>query len=99
MLSRRSILFAWPAAFCCRGLLIPARAATGAGKRVAVFFPPALDPCAEAVEGFRLRLAGSEITVTLIDVNNAALAAEEFTRKPVAVVAVGSEAVQAVLAQ
>ncbi len=99
MLSRRSILFASPAAFCCRGLLIPARAATGAGKRVAVIFPPALDPCAEAVEGFRLRLAGSEITVALLDVNKSGLTAEEFTRKPAAVVAVGSEAVEAMLAQ
>ncbi len=97
MLSRR-IMIALPAALGGRGLL-RATAVAGA-RRVAVVFPAALEPCTEAVEGFRLRLAGGEVSLDLLDVGGPAFAAEvmqELARKPAVIVAVGSEAIRAVL--
>ena len=101
MISRRSMLIALPAALQCGGLVGHLRASlAGAAKRVAVAFPSALEPCAEAVEGLRLRLSGNEVALALLDVNAATFgadAAQELARKPAVIVAVGSEAVHAVL--
>jgi ABC-type uncharacterized transport system substrate-binding protein len=103
MLSRRNMLMALPAALGCRGPLGDLwAAALGGAKRVAVVYPAALEPCVEAVEGLRLRLSGSELAVDLLDVNEAALgggAAQEMPRRPAVIVAVGSDAVRAVLAR
>ncbi|HTT66120.1 MAG TPA: ABC transporter substrate binding protein [Bryobacteraceae bacterium] len=101
MITRRSMLLALPAALGCSGLPRSAWALTADGaKRVAVVFPPALEPCAEAVEGLRARLSGNGVAVDLLDVNQATYAAdiaEEVLRRPAVVVAVGSDAVRAVL--
>ena len=101
MVSRRSMLFALPAAFGYLGLRRNLRASVAVGvKRVAVVFPSALEPCSEAVEGLRLRLSGHEVAVDLLDVNQATFgadAAQEMARKPAVTVAVGSDAVHAVL--
>ncbi|HUO28948.1 MAG TPA: hypothetical protein VMU80_07015 [Bryobacteraceae bacterium] len=101
MLSRRRLLTVLPAA-CCQGLAPILRAAlAGGGKRVAAVYPSSLEPCAQAVEGLRSRLAANdEIPVDLLDLNGADFAvdaAREAQRKPAAVVAVGSEALRAVL--
>ena len=103
MLSRRSMLIALPAALGYPGLPGNLRASpAGSVKRVAVAYPSALEPCTEAVEGLRQGLSGSEVALDLLDVNKATFAgdaAQEMSRKPVAIVAVGSDAVRAVLAQ
>jgi hypothetical protein len=76
--------------------------AAGSAKRVAVVFPSALEPCAEAVEGLRARLSGSDWSLDLMDVNGPGFEGDndrELARKPAIVVAVGSDAVRAVLAR
>jgi len=101
MISRRSMLFAMPAALGCPGLLENLRGSlAGGAKRVAVAFPSALEPCTEAVDGLRLRLSGGEVALDLLDVNKATFgtdAAQEMARRPAVIVAVGSDAVHAVL--
>lgn len=103
MLSRRSMLLALPGAVGCQGLLGGLRAAgPGGAKRVAVVFPSTLEPCAEAVEGLRLRLCGNDVSLDLLDLNNASFTtdlAREMARRPWALVAVGSEALRAVFAR
>ncbi|HUE02694.1 MAG TPA: hypothetical protein VMR62_24210 [Bryobacteraceae bacterium] len=103
MLSRRNMLIALPAALGFRVVSGSLRAAmTAGGRRVAVVFPPALEPCTEAVEGLRQRLSGSDIALDLLDVTKATYggdAALEMSLKPAAIVAVGSDAVHAVEAQ
>jgi len=77
----------------------PVAGTAPASKRVAVVFPSALDPCAEAVKGLRLRLPGDSVALNLLDLNAANFASDfiqELARKPSVVVAVGSEAVRAV---
>jgi putative ABC transport system substrate-binding protein len=101
MLSRRSMLIALPAAFGCQGLLgnLRAAAATSA-KRVAAVFPSTLEPCAEAVEGLRLRLSGTDVFLDLVNLNSATFATDAgraMAGKPAAVVAVGSDALHSVL--
>jgi putative tryptophan/tyrosine transport system substrate-binding protein len=101
MLSRRSMLIALPAAFGCQGLLGNLRgAAAGGARRVAVLFPSALEPCVEAVEGLRLRLSGNEVSLDLADLNSTTFTTDAdraMAGKPVAVVAIGSEALHSVL--
>jgi putative ABC transport system substrate-binding protein len=101
MLSRRSMLIALPAAFGCQGLLGNLRAAAAGGaRRVAVLFPSALEPCVEAVEGLRLRLSGNEVSLDLADLNSTTFTTDAdraMAGKPVAVVAIGSEALHSVL--
>ena len=101
MVSRRSMLIALPAAFGWRGLLgsLSAVAVSGS-KRIAVVFPSTLDPCTEAVEGLRARLSGEGVTLDLLDVNRATFATEvtqELALKPSVIVAVGSDALRAML--
>ena len=93
MISRRSVLFTLPAAL--------AHAAT-ASRRVAIVFPSALEPCAEAVEGLRVRLSEGDFSVDLLDVSKASYTtevAQEMARRPAVMVAVGSDAVRALPAQ
>jgi len=100
MITRRSMLLAVPAALGLEGLLENLRASlAGGAKRVAVVFPSAVEPCAEAVEGLRLRLSVNEATLGFLDVNKASFdadATQEMARKPAVIVAVGSDAVRAV---
>jgi len=102
MLSRRSLSMALAAALGYRRLsaALSGAAAGGPAKRVVVVFPYALEPCAEAVEGFRQRLSSQAAALGLLDVNGPAFAAEvaqELARNPAVIVAVGSDAVRAVL--
>jgi ABC-type uncharacterized transport system substrate-binding protein len=102
MPSRRSLLIALAAALGYRRLcgFMSGVASGGPPKRVVLVFPSALEPCAEAVEGFRERLSSQEAALGLLDVNQPAFAAEvaqELARNPSVIVAVGSDAVRAVL--
>src|SRR5580693_9035160 len=103
MLTRRSLLIALPAALGTVGQWRTMRASVPAGvRRVAVVYPSALEPCKEAVEGLRLRLSGNDVVLALLDLSDSAFAADtdrEMGRKPAAIVAVGSDAVHAVLAR
>ncbi|MGC9946591.1 MAG: ABC transporter substrate binding protein [Bryobacteraceae bacterium] len=103
MVSRRAILIGLPAALGCQGLSGNlSGSAAGGTKRVAVVFPSALEPCAQAVEGLRSRLSGGDVAVDLVDVSQATFAVDadrEIARRPAAIVAVGSDAVRAVLAR
>jgi len=102
MLTRRSMLIALPAALGTQGLWWTMRASVPAGaKRVAVVFPSALEPCTEALEGLRTGLSGNELVLDLLDVNGPGFvpdADREIGRKPAVIVAVGSDALHAVLA-
>lgn len=100
MLSRRSMLMALPAALGYRGWSGTTCASAAGPKRVAVAYPSALGPCVEAVEGLRLRLSGSDLSVDLLDVDKSTFGAEavqELARKPALIVAVGSDALRVVL--
>jgi len=103
MVSRRSMLIALPAALGWQGLAGHLRATMGgAAKRVAVVFPSDLEPCREAVEGLRLRLSGNELVLAFLDSNKATFdtdAAQERARRAPLIVAVGSEALRAMLEQ
>ena len=102
MLSRRSLMIALAAAIGWRRLSGVLRAAEvgDPSRRVAVVFPSGLEPCAEAVDGLRQRLSSREAAVGLLDVSSASFVADmaqELARKPAVIVAVGSDAVRAVL--
>jgi putative ABC transport system substrate-binding protein len=103
MLTRRSMLSALSSALGTQCLWRTMRASVPAGvKRVAVVFPSTLEPCAEAVEGLRLHLSASDLVLDLLDVNGPAFGADAdraMGRKPIVIVAVGSDAVHAVLAR
>jgi ABC-type uncharacterized transport system substrate-binding protein len=93
MISRRSLLLALPATLAH---------ATTSSRRIAIVFPSALEPCAEAVEGLRVRLSEGDFSVDLLDVSKAGFTtevAQEIARKPAVIVAVGSDAVRALPAQ
>lgn len=102
MISRRSMLMTLPAlGIGCVPASLRA-AAANAVRRVAVVFPAALEPCLEAVEGLRQHLSGGEVTLDLIDMDQPSFAAADAqarARNPAAIVAVGTDAVRAVLAR
>jgi hypothetical protein len=102
MLTRRSMLLL-PAALASFGVARNLRAsAAGVARRIAVMFPSAVQPCTEALEGMRQRLSGSEVALDLLDVNQPAFVADAqqaMLRKPAVIVAVGSDALRAILAQ
>jgi len=100
MVSRRFVI-ALPALACCEGWLggFAALPVTGA-RRTAVIFSSLLEPCTEAVEGMRLRLPGDDASLAVLDLARPTFAADmaqEVTRKPAVLVAVGSDALRAVL--
>jgi ABC-type uncharacterized transport system substrate-binding protein len=102
MLSRRSMLIALPTALGIPGLWRMRASVPAGAKRVAVVFPSTLEPCTEALEGLRTGLSGNELVLDLLDVNGPAFGADtdrEMGRKPAVIIAVGSDAVHAVLAR
>jgi putative ABC transport system substrate-binding protein len=100
MVSRRSILIGSP--------LLGSRSWWGSSaafaavfpRRVAVLFPSAVAPCAEAVEGLRTGVLGNEVSLDLLDLNKDTFTSDvtvELSRKPSVIVAVGSDALRAAL--
>jgi len=101
MLTRRSMLLRLSAALASIGVARnwPASAA-GIARRIAVMFPSAVEPCTEALEGMRQRFSGSDVVLDLLDVNQPAFLADAqqaMLRKPAVIVAVGSDALRAIL--
>jgi len=100
MVSRRFILMGLPLVGWRSGYGPAAARAAAFARRVAVIFPSAVAPCAEAVEGLRTRLPGGEVSLDLLDLNQDTFTSNvtlELARKPSVIVAVGSEALHAVL--
>jgi len=96
MLSRRTILAGLPL-FAWRAWPAVAAFAAAGARRVLVVFSSAVEPCAAAAEGLRARLLSDAIWLDFVDLACAAFAADvaqELARRPVLIVAVGSDALR-----